>query len=62
MVQDDTLDVFLVEYPTRGDGQDWDGSHLLELLLNESLSPVRLTKIGEMTMIFPEQRLRPMEE
>src|SRR5580700_1094333 len=24
---------FLVECPTRADGQDWDGSHLLELLL-----------------------------
>src|ERR1700751_4129884 len=23
---------FLVECPKRGDGQDWDGSHLLELL------------------------------
>jgi hypothetical protein len=33
IVQDDTLDV-LAEYSTRGDRQDRDGSHLLELLLN----------------------------
>jgi len=33
-----------VEYPARGDGQDWDGSHLLELLLNESLSPLATAK------------------
>src|SRR5580765_4076606 len=36
---------FLVECPTRGDGQDWDGSHLLELLLNAtSLSPLATAK------------------
>src|ERR1700689_1880163 len=33
IVQDNTLDVFLVECPTRGDGQVRDWSHLLELLL-----------------------------
>jgi hypothetical protein len=45
IVQEDTLDVFLVECPTRGDGQDWDGSHLLELLLNAtSLSPLATAK------------------
>jgi hypothetical protein len=37
--------MFLVEYPTRGDGQDLDGSHLLELLLNAtSLSPLATAK------------------
>ena len=37
--------MFLAEYPTRGDGQDWDGSHLLELLLNAtSLSPLATAK------------------
>src|SRR5467141_2572910 len=36
---------FLVECPTRGDGQDWDGSYLLELLLNAtSLSPLATAK------------------
>ena len=34
-----------MECPTRGDGQDWDGSHLLELLLNAtSLSPLATAK------------------
>jgi hypothetical protein len=46
IVQDDTLArCFLVECPTRGDGQDWDGSYLLELLLNAtSLSPLATAK------------------